>query len=174
MARTSKRPEYMLRINLQSGTDLRRFSQVRVDGKDNVYILQPRKETSVHVSYHESGERHLKVGDGPSLFVMHLDKPEWIRSEEPVWEKSFENFATLLPYTGQHADQIVTVPLPELPYGDCITFAQVSIGRFFEPQILSTDGVTLITLLQETYAVPISPSGLHLCVRVLNLASAAP
>jgi hypothetical protein len=65
------------------------------------------------------------------MFVMQLDRPEWLRSNEDVWSQSFENFADLLPYKGEIADAIYDIDLPALPYDDKIVFAQVSIGRFF-------------------------------------------
>jgi hypothetical protein len=85
---------------------IRRFCQVRVDQNDNVYVFQPHKGGSVKVGYHESGQKHLKIGNGPALFTMHLDRPEWIHSEEAVWAKSFENFAQLLKYDGEQADAL--------------------------------------------------------------------
>ena len=161
--------EFTLRINLSSGSDVRRFCQVRVDQNDNTYVFQPRKDESIKTSYHESGQRHLKIGNGPAMFVRHLDRPKWIRREQPVWEQSFENFSDLLPYNGQSADGIFEIDLPTIPYVDTITFAQVSIGRFFDPQGWSMDGVTLSTLKQQIFTVPISPSQMLLCVRVLRL-----
>jgi hypothetical protein len=166
---TGRSPKFTLLIRLQSGNDTRRFCEVRVDARDNVYVFQPREGYSSKVSYHESGQRHLKIGDGPKMFVMHLDRPGSIWSEEQVWEKSFENFDKLLAHTGQHADAIFNIDLPT--QGGEITFAQVSIGGFFDPRpCWSTDAATLTTLAQEIFAVPGSPSDLLLCVRVLRLA----
>lgn len=125
--------EFLLRVNLRSGSDVRRFSQVRVDQNDNVYVFQPRKEENVKISYHESGQRHLKFGNGSAMFVMNLDRPEWICSEEQLWEKSSENFDALVPYNGQAPDGIFEIDLPGSS-NDAITFAQISIGKFGSPQ----------------------------------------
>ena len=95
MSRTKTADRYIARINLTSGSDVRRFCEVHIDDSDDVYVFQPRKGGSVKVSYHESGQRHLKIGSGPAMFVMHSSRPEWIRTEERLWSKSFENFASL-------------------------------------------------------------------------------
>jgi hypothetical protein len=162
--------EFILVINLTSGSDVRRFCQVLVDRNDNTYVLQPRKDENVKISYHKSGQRHLKIGKGPAMFALPLSRPEWIQRDEPVWEKSFENFSVLLPYNGQPANAIFEIELPP-PYVDTITFAQVTIGRFFNPQGWSMDGVTLTTLKQQVFKVPISPSQMLLCVRVSSAVS---
>jgi len=172
MLRTSARDEYLLRINLKKGAVARRFCEVHVKGND-VYVMQPRKGKSVKVTYHQSGQRHLKHGNGPAMFVLQLDRPEWIQKEEPCWESSFENFAHLLAYQRERADSVYDIELPPRSTST-ITFAQVSIGRFFDHQAWKNEGVTLATLLQQVFPVPISPSNLSICVRVLRLAYADP
>src|SRR5207249_1812130 len=112
MSRTNTARGYVVLVNVKSGTDVRRFCQVRVDPNDNVYVFQPRKGGSVKVSYHESGEKHVKIGCSPAMFVMHLERPEWIRTEEAVWAQSFENFTALLPHDGKSADALFEVELP--------------------------------------------------------------
>jgi hypothetical protein len=89
-----------------------------------------------------------------------------------VWSKSFENFSGLLPYNNEPADATYEIDLPPLPYVDRIIFAQVSIGRFFDPKGWTMDGVIQSTLQQQVFRVPISPSNLLLCVRVLELVNA--
>ena len=69
--------DYIILLNLKLGNDIRRFCEVRVRGND-VYAFQPRKDGSIHVSYHESGERHLKHEGGRALYTLQLDRPEWI------------------------------------------------------------------------------------------------
>lgn len=161
--------EYVLRLNLTSGSVVRRFCEVHVKAKNEVYVFQPRKGGSVKVSYHASGERHLKHGSGPAMFTLQLDKPEWIRSEEPCWEKSFENFASLLPYcSGQPEDEVFDIDLPT-PSTDTITFAQVSIGRVFDRQAWNEDGVTLTTLQAQAFPVTKSVADFSICLRVLQL-----
>ena len=120
------------------------------------------------VSYHESGQRHLKIGSGPAMFVMHSSRPEWIRTEERLWSKSFENFASLLPYNGEAADAVLEIELPSAA-GDTIAFAQVSVGQFFDPEGWTMDGVRQATLRQKIVCVRESPSQLRLCIRVLRL-----
>ena len=171
MSRASTTNEYVLRVNLKSGSAVRRFCQVRVDHEDNVYVFQPRKGGSVKISYHESGQKHLKIGSSPAMFVMQLDGPEWIRTEEPVWSKSFENFADLLPYDREPADAVFEIELPPVS-ADTIALAQVSIGRFFDPTGWTMGGVQQATLQQKVFKVPASPSQLCLCVRVLRLSQA--
>ena len=133
-----------------------------------LYVFQPRKGGSVKVSYHESGQRHLKIGNNPAMFALHSTRPEWVYAEEQLWSKSFENFESLLPYEGALADAVHEIDLPDLEE-DRITFAEVSIGRFFDPVGWTTDQVTQATLDQKTLLVPISPSKLQLCIRVLRL-----
>jgi len=166
MGRATK--EYVLRINLRSGTEVRRFCEVHVNG-DDVYVFQPEKGAATKVSYHQSGQRHLKKGTGPAMFTMMLDRPGWIETETPCWEKSFENFAKLLPYYSGPATEIFEIDLPN-PSDTTISFAQVSIGRFFSPQGWELDGATLTTPQQRVFPVPSSPSNLSICVRVLQLA----
>ena len=173
MLRTKKDEDYLLLVNIKFGTDVRRFCQIRVDRSDNVYVFQPRKGGSVKVSYHESGQQHLKIGNGPAMFTMHLERPEWIRSEETVWSKSFENFPQLLRYKNEWADEIFEFGLPP-PSEDRLPFLQVSIGRFFAPEGWTMDDVELRTVQQEVFEVPSSPSLLRLCVRILNLEAAQP
>jgi len=103
------------------------------------------------------------------MFVIHLDRPEWIRSEEKVWSKSFENFNDLLPYNEQPADAVFAIDLPTIAYVGTITFAKVSIGRFFDPEGWSIDGMKQSTLKQQMFTVPISPSQLLLCIRTIRL-----
>ncbi len=167
MSRPSVADEYILRVNLKSGTDRRRFCEVHVKGND-VYVFQPRKGKSVKISYHESGQRHLKIGDGPAMFVQELNPLKWIKLEEHVWPKSFENFASLLPYKGQPADDIFDIDLPTAS-ANTITFGQVSVGRFFDPKGWDYCGVTQTTLQQQVFPVAKSPSNLSICVRVLRL-----
>ncbi len=169
MGRAAK--EYVLRINLKSGTEVRRFCEVHVNG-DDVYVFQPEKGAITKVSYHQSGQRHLKKGAGPAMFTMFtmmLDRPRWIETEEPCWEKSFENFARLFPYCSEPATDIFEIDLPN-PSDTTISFAQVSIGRFFSPPGWELDGGTLTTPQQRVFPVPSSPSDLSICVRVLQLA----
>jgi len=55
MSRTAAADEYVLRLNLKSASDVRRFCEVHVQESD-VYVLQPKKDGSVKISYHESGK----------------------------------------------------------------------------------------------------------------------
>jgi hypothetical protein len=104
------------------------------------------------------------------MFIMHLERPEWIHSEEAVWEKSFENFTQLLPYNGEPADALFEFELPPVTE-DALPFVQVSIGRFFDPQGWTIDDVEQITVQGKVFEVPASPSQLRLCVRILKLTS---
>jgi len=54
MSRNSVPSEYVLRVNLKDASDVRRFCEVRVQGKD-VYIYQPRKGGPVKVAEGEVG-----------------------------------------------------------------------------------------------------------------------
>lgn len=169
MSRATPVSRYTLRVNLKSGSDVRRFCEVNADKKDNVYVRQPAEEQCVKVSYHLSGQRHVKVDGGPAMFVMHQDRPGWIRTEEPVWSKSLENFASLLPYKKEPADAIFEADLPALS-GNAIALVEVSIGRRFGPKGCTEDNVQETTLRQQVYPVPGSPSQLSVCVRLLLLA----
>jgi hypothetical protein len=64
------------------------------------------------ISYHASGQHHLKLGDGPAMFVRHEDQPAWIRLEKNIFAKSLENFSTLLQYKGERADDKFDLELP--------------------------------------------------------------
>jgi len=101
------------------------------------------------------------------MFVMQRDRPGWIRREEHIWSKSFENFAALLPYEGQPADAVFDIELPPLSV-DTIAFAEVSIGRFFDPTGWTMDGVEQATLQQKIFKVAATASQLCLCVRLLR------
>ncbi|HZT33006.1 MAG TPA: hypothetical protein VFA33_24170 [Bryobacteraceae bacterium] len=169
MSRIVDPNEYVLRVNLRDGPDVRRFCEVRVKGND-LYIYQPKKGDSVKVSYHESGQKHVKVGNGvPIIPPMYLDPTEAIITEEKAWSKSFENFEDLLPYSGQPANDTFTIELPPLRYVDSITFAQIAIGRSFDPNDWSLDGVDQVTTKQQVFPVPQSSNGLQMCVRILRL-----
>jgi hypothetical protein len=173
MSRASGPSEYVLRVNLKDGSDVRRFCEVRVKGKD-VYIYQPRKGECVKVSYHESGQKHVKIGQSsPIMPPMHLDPTEAIVTEEKPWSKSFENFAKLLPYKGGAANDVFEIELPPLPYVDTIAFAQIAIGRSFDPKGWTMSGVDQVTLKQEVFPVPHSTDGLQVCVRLLRLQSSS-
>ena len=168
MPRAETDDRYVVRVNLRLGSDVRRFCEIHANEQDNVYVFQPRKGGSVKVSYHESGRRHLKIGNSPAMFAMHTTRPEWVYAEEKLWSDSFEKFASLLPYEGARADFVHEIELPDLEE-DRPTFAQVSIGRFFDPEGWTRDQVTQATLDQKTLLVPISTSQLQLCIRVLRL-----
>jgi hypothetical protein len=169
MSRSVDPNEYVLRINLKEGSDERRFCEVRVKGKD-VYIYQPKKGDVVKVSYHESGQQHVKVGGGaPIMPPMQLDRTEAIVTEEKPWSKSFENFYDLLPYAGQPANDIVTVEVPPLPCVESITFAQIAIGRSFRSEGWAIEGVEQVTTKQQVFRVPQSADGLQVCVRIMRL-----
>src|SRR5262245_16443611 len=114
MSRTKTPKRYLARINLRSGSDVRRFCEVHIDDADNVYVFQPRKGGSAKVSYHESGQRHLKIGSSPAMFVRHSTQPEWIRTEEKLWSQSFENFTSLLPYSEEASDAVCDIELPSV------------------------------------------------------------
>jgi len=172
MSRPSDPNEHVLRVNLKDGADVRRFCEVSVKGKE-VYIYQPRKGGSVKVSYHESGQKHVKIGkDRPIMPPMHLEPTEFIVTEEKPWSKSFENFAGLLRYEGEPDNNVVEFEVPPLPYVD-ITFVEIAIGRSFDPKGWSMDGVDQVTLKQEVFPVPHSTDGLQVCVRLLRLESSS-
>ena len=161
-------PDYTLRINLRSVADKRRFCEVHVKD-DNVYMFQPRKGGSAKISYHKSGQRRLKVGKGPPLAgPMFLDPPERIDTEEERFCQSFENFAKLISYSGEPADEMFEIELPP-PSNTQLTFAVLSIGRFFVPQAWKEEGVILTTLAQREFVMASSPSRLSICARVLQL-----
>ena len=84
MSRAPDPSEYVLRVNLKDGSNVRRFCEVRVKGKD-VYIYQPRKGASVKVSYHESGEdrpeRPDHAADAPRPNRSHRDRGEAVVKE---------------------------------------------------------------------------------------------
>jgi hypothetical protein len=167
MSRAVDSNEYLLRVNLKDGPDVRRFCEVRVKGKD-VYIYQPKKGGPVKVSYHESGEKHVKIGRGLPIMPMHLDPTEAIITEETPWSKSFENFNDLLPYAGEPANDTFATELPALPNVDSITVAQIAIGRSFDPKNRSMDSVEQVTREQQVFPVPQSADGLRVCVRILR------
>ena len=171
MKRSNLLDGWILLVNVRSGDDVRRFCAVRVDPNDNVYVFQPRKGGSVKISYHESGQRHLKVGNGPAMFIMHSDRPGWIRAEESVWSKSFENFEQLLRYDGEQASAFYEVELP-VTGAEALPFFQVSIGRVFEPTGWTMDEVRQTTVEERVFEVPSSLSNLRLCVRTLQLTAA--
>jgi hypothetical protein len=102
---------------------------------------------------------------------MHLEPPEWIRCEESVWSKSFEDFPDLLRYENESADEIFEFEMP-LHSEERLSFLQVSVGRFFDPEAWTKDEVELKTVQEKLFAVPSSDSQLRLCVRILNLEAA--
>lgn len=83
-------------------------------------------------------------------------------------DTSFENFAALRPYTGENADDIFEIGLPAIPYVDDIWFAEVSVGRIFQPQDWTAEGVNQMTVAERIFDLP-SPSTLRVAVRVIRL-----
>ena len=160
MSRNNTCRDFIILINLSCASDVRRFCQVRVDKDDNVYVFQPRKGGSVKVSYHESGTRHLQIGDGPRIYGMQLDAPGEIRINEDVWSHSFDNFVNLLPYNGERADELCDITLPPVDNPALLTYAEISIGRTFDRTEWSLDGWTYTTIEQRVFEVPVSPSGI--------------
>ncbi len=160
--------EYVLRVNLKSGADVRRFCEVHLKCWDS-YAFQPRKGESVKVSYHESGQIHLKIGRSDAMFKRFNDAPASIMDEESIWSKSFENFPDLLPSNTDPADDVFDIELPPLPYTDTITFAQVIVGRIFDPKGWAMGGVEQTTIDQKTFRPDPAVSGLSVCVRVARL-----
>jgi len=103
------------------------------------------------------------------MYTLQLDKPDWIKSEEPCWEEGFQNFANLLPYrAGEATDATFDIDLPSQST-NTNTFAQVSIGRYFDRPAWNEEGVTLTTLHQQVFPVAKSASDLSICVRVIQL-----
>jgi len=165
----AKSQEYILQINLYSGQDIRRFCEIRVKS-DNVYVFQPEKSIyRTKVSYHASGQHHLKLGKGPAMFVRQEDRTEWIRAEKNVFSKSLENFSALLPYKGQQVDERFDLELPS-PSPTTLPYIEVSIGQIFEPKKNWTHmDVSAITLAQKVFSVLHSPSELKICVRLFRM-----
>jgi hypothetical protein len=174
MSRAPSPGEYLLRINLKNGADVRRFCEVRVKGND-VYILQPRKGKSVKISYHESGQQHLTIGSGvPLLPPMQPDPIEAILTEEKPWSNSFENFADLLPYKRENANDVFEIDLVPLQSDPkTIPFAQVSVGRAFDSHGWTMDEVDQLTIKQQVFPLPNNDSDLQFCVRILRLQASA-
>ena len=159
--------EYLLLVHLKDGGEVRRFCEVRVKGKD-VYIYQPRRGASVKVSYHESGQQHVKIGDsGTMIPAMQLDPTSAILTEENPWSKSLENFAYLLPWKKKPASAVLDLDVP--PSADGVAVVQISIGRHFHQGDWTMENVDHVTLRQEIFSVPHSTDGLQVCVRVCRL-----
>lgn len=173
MSRSNSQNEYVLRVNLKHGSDLRRFCEVHIKGED-LYVFQPNKNVSTKVSYHESGQKHVKVGSGePIIKPLLLDPLKAIRTEESVWSKDFKNFNDLLVYSGQPADDIFEIEYMA-PSVDSINFAEIAVGRSFGDDAWIMDGVAQEVLQQKLFSVPQPMEELQVCVRVLRLLDAVP
>jgi hypothetical protein len=107
--------KYILRVNLRSDSDLRQFCVVELKCWD-AYVFQPPKKKRPKVSYHASGQTHVKVGKSGAMLRRFNAPPASLAGEENIWSKSFENFATLLPWTNEPANDILEIKLPALPY----------------------------------------------------------
>src|SRR6266851_4916761 len=106
------------------------------------------------VSYHKSAQKDLKIGASAAIMPMQLDPTEAIVTEESPWFQSFENFSALLPYKGEPADDIFEIELLPIPYVDTIALAQIGIGRAFNPEGWTMDGVDQVTVKQEIFPIP--------------------
>lgn len=160
-------PDYLLFINLRRGTDARRFCQVVVNG-DDVYIIEPKKKGPEKLSYHESGERHLMIGNGEREFRMFLDPPSRIVTQETPWIQVFDKFNSLLDYgryQGPPPNEIVTMDVSDVLPSGTHHFAEVSIGRRFDGNEWTLDGVQKREIRRWTFLLEKSPSRLQLCVR---------
>jgi hypothetical protein len=164
--------EYVLRVNLKSGSDLRRFCEAHLKGWDS-YVFQPRKGQRVKISYHASGQIHLKIGQSDVMFKRFYKPPASLMDGENIWSRSFENFSELLLWKNQDANDIHEIDLPPLPYTDTITLAQVIVGRNFDPSRWVTDGVEQATVDQRIFRPDPAVSGLSVCVRVVRLRNIA-
>ncbi len=160
--------KYILRINLRSDAELRRFCEVHLKGWD-AYVFQPCQGQRVKVSYHESGQVHVKVRKSGAMFKRFYEPPASLVGEESVWSQSFENFSTLLRWKDEPANDIHEIKLPALPYTDTITFAQVVVGRRFTPDRWVSDGVEQEVIEQKAFKPDVSLSGLSVCIRVVRL-----
>jgi len=158
-----------LRINLHANDEVRRFCEVHIKGSD-VYVFQPRKGQSVKISYHESGQRHLKIGNAPAMFVRQEGHPGYIREERRLWSKSFENFSKLLMYEGQPADDLLRLELPSLSC-DRLHLAEISIGNDFSPQGWVHEDVSLRMLEEHLFKIRMGFSSITICVRSLVLST---
>jgi len=58
--------KYILRVNLRSDSDLRQFCVVELKCWD-AYVFQPPKKKRPKVSYHASGQTHVKVGKSGAM-----------------------------------------------------------------------------------------------------------
>lgn len=89
---------YVVRVNLKSGDDVRRFCEVRVDPKGDVYAYQPRDGGSLKHSYHASGQRHWKLGKSSKQHLTwHLDSPNSILYEDAIWTQASKTSLRFVP-----------------------------------------------------------------------------
>ena len=132
-----------------------------IDG-NNFYALQPRKRGQPKISFHASGQRHVKIDKGEAQIVDYRLPPDLIEGEEGLFTISFENFASLRDYRAQRYDATEVIDITQFKPGT-LPFVQVSIGQTFriQPDVHEPDYIE--KTLHETIMRDIPPK---ICVRV--------
>jgi hypothetical protein len=109
---------------------------------NNVYALQPRKRGQPKISFHESGQRHAKIDRGKAQLVYHGLPPQLVEGQAWLFSISFENFASLLPFHGQHYDVVETIDLRTFS-ANTLPYVEIATGQNFltRPEIHEPDYV---------------------------------
>ncbi len=137
--------------------------------RGDVYVYQPKKNGSVKVSYHASGQRHLQIPGEPRMFIRQLTAPAWLQREERLWSKSFENFARLLPARAVTDGMEIEVALPKEEPGGVVWLGQVAIGSPSQQQG-QTPGLKTTVVFQLALPMPeVGPRAPFLLFRMVRI-----
>jgi hypothetical protein len=161
-----------LAVTLRVAGATYRFCKVLIEG-DDVYIFAAGPVEPLKVSYHESGQKHLKrqakTQESKPKFVVepiYITPTREILTEEMPWARSLDGLQYLQLFTGRKkAFAVCELQRPE----GLEAFATVSIGREFNEDAWVFEGARLSTITKSIYSVPSHPTGLKICVRLAIL-----
>ncbi|MBL8292598.1 MAG: hypothetical protein JNN08_12220 [Bryobacterales bacterium] len=139
---------------------------LRIQVQSNeVYAFQPLKGGPVKISFHESDQRHIRIGKGKPQLEQHETPAHLLIEEESLFGTSFENFATLLSYKQESFDVVEIIDFAEFP-AESIPFVEVAVGRVFRVSETVIEPGYMETVVREN-VVRKEPPGI--CIRVKYL-----
>ena len=156
MARIRSKPDFTAGFVTWIGGKALRALELRVNG-DDLYAMQPRHVHTEKVSYHASGQSHIKVGNSKPILPFQKLPPRFLKEEAQrlrhgryrLFAISLENAPTLLPYMGQeyytrfdlHVPQVDGIVVVELYVGsDSGQKALFEIDDYVETTVTENSG----------------------------------
>jgi len=172
MARIRSKPDFTAGFVTWIGGKALRALELRVKG-DDLYAMQPRHVQTEKVSYHASGQSHIKVGNSKPILPFQKLPPRFLKEEAhrlrreryQLFTISLENAPTLLPYTGQEYDTKIDLHVPQV---DGTVVLQLYVGSDSGQKALFEIQDYVETTVTER---SLAGAGYEFCIRLAVLTS---